>query len=113
MGLFELLIVGGATACAALGAGTVLAFGSWQRRATLLPPLALAGLWWFFAVARAGISGAACPNCPPPAFDPWAYAYSAPQLTLMTLILPALAIAVLAMTIPASQPETTGYISPS
>jgi hypothetical protein len=112
-GIFEALVVGGATASTVVGALTVLAFGGWPRRLLVVVPVALTGLWWFFAYARAGVSGGACPGCQPPAFDPWAYAYSAPMLALETLIVPALATALLALTIGPARSEEAGYISPS
>ena len=111
MGIVEALVVAGATACVVAGAATVAALGGWARRAAILLPVAMASLWWFFAWAGAGISGAACPTCPPPPFDPWAYAYSAPGLALEPLIVPAAAIALLALTI---RPRAAAsYISPS
>jgi hypothetical protein len=94
MGIIEGLVVGGSTACALVGAATVAALGGWLRRAITLVPLAAVGLWWSFAWARAGISGACCE---PPAVDPWAYAYSAPELAFQLLVLPAVAIVLLAL----------------
>jgi hypothetical protein len=106
MGIIEGLIVSGASSSILIGAATVLALGGWLRRLVVLLPLAAAGLWWFLAWARAGISGGPCVNCPAPPFDPWAYAYSAPELALQMLILPAVVIAVLALTILAGRPES-------
>jgi len=113
MGIIEALVVAGATACALVGAATVAALGGWMRRAIVLLPLSLTGLWWFLAWARAGISGAACIGCEPPAFDPWAYAYSVPQLAFQLLIVPAIAILVLALVGRAPDPVRASYISPS
>jgi hypothetical protein len=109
MGIIEGLVVAGATACAIVGTATVAALGGWLRRAITLLPLAAVGLWWSFAWARAGINGACCEQ---PAFDPWAYAYSAPLLALQLLIVPAIAIVALAL-LGRAEPERAGYISPS
>jgi hypothetical protein len=106
MAIIEGLIVAGATSCILIGAATVLALGGWLRRLVVLLPLVVAGLWWFLALARAGISGGACVDCPIPPFDPWAYAYSAPELAFQMLVLPAMAIAVIALTIGAARPES-------
>lgn len=108
MGIIEVLVVAGATACALAGAATVAAFGGWWRRLAMLLPLALIGLWWFLAWAGGGISGACCEQR---AFDPWSYAYSAPLLAFQLLILPAIAIVGLAMV--GRGPNRASYISPS
>ncbi|HEX7173431.1 MAG TPA: hypothetical protein VF365_12595 [Candidatus Limnocylindria bacterium] len=97
MGIIEVLVVGGATACIVAGTIAVAVRGGWVRQALLMLPAAVAGLWWFLAWARAGISGAACSGCPEPSFDPWAYAYSTPLLVLQMLIVPALVVALLAL----------------
>ena len=82
MGIIEGLVVGGATAAVIAGSVAVAVRGGWARRAISVPLVAAAGLWWFSAAVGAGMSGAACGDCPPRAFDPWAYAYSAPILAL-------------------------------
>jgi hypothetical protein len=97
MGIIEALVVGGATACVVAGAASVTIGGGWARRAIVVGAAAVAGLWWFMAVAGAGISRAACAGCPPPAVDPWAYAYSSPQMTLALLIVPALVVGLVAV----------------
>ena len=96
MGIVEALVVGGATAAVIAGMAAVLIRGGWTRRALVLLPAAVAGLWWLMAVAGAGISGAACAGCERP-IDPWAYAYSSPLMTVQMLILPAAAITLLAL----------------
>lgn len=98
MGIIEATVVGGATATLITGLAIVLALGGWIRRLLSLPLLGLPALWWFAAYLRAGISGGYCLNCPPPAFDPWAYAYSSPATAALGLVLPALAMAALAFT---------------
>ena len=113
MGIIEALVVAGATACVLIGGLTVLVFGGWPRRVVVLAPLAVTALWWFAAWGRAGIGGGGCPDCPPPPFDPWAYAYSLPETALLALILPAIVIAVLALTTSEARPATRSYISPS
>jgi hypothetical protein len=112
MGIIEGLVVAGATACVLVGGATVLVLGGWWRRAVVLVPLLLAALWWVAARGRAGITGGGCPNCPPSPFDPWAYAYSVPESAALGLILPALAIAVLALTVPAARSATPLRDSP-
>jgi hypothetical protein len=113
MAILEVLVVAGATASILIGAATVLALGGWLRRIVAVVPLAVSGLWWFFAWSNAGVSGGACIDCPPRAFDPFTYAYSGPQLAFEMLILPAFAIAVLALTIATRRPGSAPYISPS
>jgi hypothetical protein len=113
MAIIELLVVGGAASCLLVGATTTLAFGGRLQRVLLLPPVVLAGMWWFLALARAGVGGGACPQCPPPAFDPLTYAYSAPLLAFQLLILPALAVALLGLTVPPRPSAEGSYISPS
>ena len=97
MGIIEALVVVGATATIVAGTAAVAIRGGWARRALALALAAIAGLWWLWAWMGAGISGALCTDCPARAFDPWAYAYSSPLLTLQMLILPAVAIALLAL----------------
>ncbi|MDQ2674757.1 MAG: hypothetical protein M3Y40_08880 [Chloroflexota bacterium] len=97
MGIIEALVVSGATAAILAGTVAVAARGGWARRAATLALAAVAGLWWFSAAVGAGMSRAACNDCPPPVFDPWVYAYSAPVLALQMLILPAAAIVLLAL----------------
>jgi hypothetical protein len=97
MGIIEALVVGGATAAVIAGTVAVAAGGGWARRAVTMGLAAVAGLWWFSAAAGAGMSGAACGDCPARAFDPWAYAYSAPILALQMLILPAATVVLLAL----------------
>lgn len=113
MAILEVLVVGGATASLVVGAATVLALGGWLRRVAVLVPLAMSAFWWFLAWINAGVSGGACVDCPPRAFDPFTYAYSAPQLALEMLILPAIAVAVLALTIAARPSGPATYVSPS
>jgi hypothetical protein len=96
MGGAETLIVVGATASAVSGTLAAMVCGGWIRRLAVLPPLAVIGLWWFFAIIpfRGGVY---CPDCPPfpPQPDPWAYAYSRPETTVLFLLLPALVIVAL------------------
>ena len=113
MAILEVLVVAGATTSLVVGAATVLTLGGWLRRLAVLVPLALSGLWWFFASIIAGVSGGACVDCPPRGFDPFTYAYSAPQLAFEMLILPALAVAMLALTIATRRPGLATSISPS
>lgn len=97
MAITEALVVGGASAAVIAGALAVAARGGWARRALTAPLVAISGLWWLSAAVGAGMSGAACGGCPSRTFDPWAYAYSAPILTLQMLIVPAGAIVLLAL----------------
>jgi len=96
MAIIEGLVVVGATAGVVAGTAAVAMYGGWARRALGLLAAAVAGLWWVMAVIGAGVSGAACVDCPR-VIDPWAYAYSAPLLTLQMLILPAVVLTVLAL----------------
>jgi len=96
MGIAEALIVVGATACAASGAFATFVNGGWIRRVAALPPLGVIGLWWWVATTPFP-GGAYCPACAPPTADPWAYAYSLPETTLLFLIGPAVLILLLAL----------------
>lgn len=96
MGIAEALIVVGATACAASGALATFVNGGWIRRVATLPPLGIIGLWWWVATVPFP-GGAYCPTCAPPMADPWAYAYSVPETTLVFLIGPAVLILFLAL----------------
>ncbi|HEX6139898.1 MAG TPA: hypothetical protein VF013_05450 [Candidatus Limnocylindria bacterium] len=109
MGIIEAAVVGGATATLICGAAAVLARGGWIRRLASILLLGPPALWWFAAYIQAGVGGAYCPGCPPPPFDPWAYAYSVPATAGLMLVLPALATAALALSARAKTP----YISPS
>jgi hypothetical protein len=111
MGIIEGMVVGGATACVLIGTATVIARGGWLRQAIVLLPVGAAAFWWFLAFIRAGMSVGPCIDCLPPPFDPWAYAYSAPDLAFLMLLLPAVIIALLALTI--REPHHQRYISPS
>ena len=112
MGIIEALVVAGATACVLVGGATALAFGGWLRRLPVLAFMAVAAFWWFAAWGSVGISRVPCVDCPPPPFDPWAYAYSDPQQAFVMLILPALGIAMLALSLRTTA-RAGGYISPS
>lgn len=103
MGIVEALVVVGAAATIVAGTAAVAIVGGWARRALALALAAVAALWWLWAWMGAGMSGALCTDCPPRAFDPWAYAYSSPLLTLQMLILPAVAIALLARARPTGE----------
>ena len=106
MGIAETLIVSGATACAVIGAVSILWVGGAWRRLLAMPPLLPIALWWFLAVAMSSMRAVPClagAACPAPEPDPWAYAYSAPTVALLYLILPSAFIALLALT--ARRPE--------
>ena len=98
MGIAETLIVIGATACAVLGAATVWRLGGWLRRIVVLPLLLLVAFWWLIGIAGLPGGGPCLPSpCERP-IDPWAVAYSAPESAVLFLILPGIAIALLALT---------------
>ncbi|HET6745190.1 MAG TPA: hypothetical protein VFH90_04985 [Candidatus Limnocylindria bacterium] len=109
VGIAETLIVSGATATAIAGALASIIGGGWIRRLAVVPPLGIIGLWWLLAMAiRRAVP---CETCPPPTPDPWAYAYSAPENALLFLLVPAVAIAIIAL---AAKPASrAAYISPS
>jgi hypothetical protein len=110
MGIAEALIVVGATACAVAGAASVMVEGGWVRRIVVVPPLIVVGLWWLLATAMSTMRAVPCNDCPAPAPDPWAYAYSAPQTALLFLIAPSAVIALLALV---RERSAKPYISPS
>lgn len=97
MGFVEAFVVGGATASILAGTATVAVLGGWARRLSTFALAAISAFWWFAAWLGAGFSGALCTDCPPRAFDPWAYAYSAPILALLMLIVPAAVVTFLAL----------------
>jgi hypothetical protein len=72
-------------------------------------------MWWFLAIAMPTMQAVPCSDCPPPDVDPWAYAYSAPETTLLFLIAPSIIIALVALVrVRAAKLATeAGYISPS
>ena len=100
MGIAETLIVLGATSCAAAGAASVTVEGGWIRRIAAIPPLVIVGMWWLVAVAMSTMRAVPCNDCPPLTPDPWAYAYSAPQTTLLFLLGPSVILVLLALARP-------------
>jgi hypothetical protein len=86
------LAVFGATV--AVGFGTVAALS--KRRWVVLLPLAVAGLWWGFAMIPRPVARGSDP-CPPYEIDPIAIAYSSPEQTVLWLLLPAAIIAAIAL----------------
>ena len=100
MGIAETLIVVGATATLVTGAVAVAVRGGRIRRLAVLPPLAIATLWWF--VAMIPMRAVPCNDCPPQVPDPWAYAYSAPETTLFFLLAPAAVVLALALIRPSA-----------
>ncbi|MDQ2854027.1 MAG: hypothetical protein M3R32_04120 [Chloroflexota bacterium] len=100
MGIAEALIVGGATACAVIGAVAALWAGGAWRRILVIPPLLPIALWWFVAIGMSSMRATPCEigtPCPAPGPDPWAFAYSSPETTALFLILPALFIVLVAL----------------
>ena len=97
MGVAETLIVVGATACAIAGTASVFVEGGWVRRIAVVPMALVIALWWLLAILMSTVRAVLCNDCAPPTPDPWAYAYSAPQTTLLLLIAPSIAIALLAL----------------
>jgi hypothetical protein len=94
-GIGEGFTVIGATVAVVLGTVTVWLGGDRWRRAVVLVPLILAGFFWFVAMLG-NPNRAPCTSCPEPVADPFAYAYSAPESTLVFLLLPTVLITVLA-----------------
>lgn len=98
MGIAEALVVVGATAALITGAIAVAVRGGWLRRLAVVPPLAIAALWWL--VAMIPMRAVPCNDCPPQIPDPWAYAYSVPETTLLFLLAPAAIVLALALVRP-------------
>lgn len=84
------LVIGGASLALAGATAAVAVRGDWLRRALVLPVLALPVLWWATALGAVRL-----PRYSPP--DPVALAYSLPESAMLSLVLPALAAAVLAL----------------
>jgi hypothetical protein len=91
----EIVIVIGGTAAAAAGLATVVVAGGWLRRAFVIGAAAPVALWWFAAMIP--VVGAPCGGCPPATPDPFAYAYSLPDVAMLLLIAPAAFIAAIAL----------------
>ena len=104
MGIAEMLVVVGATACALAGTASVIVEGGWVRRLAVVLPLVAVGMWWLLAMLMSTMRAVPCIDCPPPVPDPWAYAYSVPETTLLLLIAPSAIIALLAL-VRARSPE--------
>jgi hypothetical protein len=83
------LVLAGTTASLLAGGGATLVRGDWVRRVLLVPVLAVPILWWLTAVGVIGF-----PQYVP--VDPVAFAYSLPVPAVTMLVVPALAVAVLA-----------------
>ena len=118
MGIAETLIVLGATACAIAGAASVMVEGGWVRRLAVVPPLVVVGFWWLLAMLLSTMRAVPCNDCPPRAPDPWGYAYSIPETTMLLLVAPSLVIALLGLVRArpakrAGEAAEAGYISPS
>jgi hypothetical protein len=96
MGVAEALIVVGATASTVAGTLAAQVGGGWIRRLVVVPPVVIVGLWWLKAMA-APRRAVPCNDCPPTNPDPWAYAYSVPETTVVFLLVPALVIVALAL----------------
>ena len=99
MGCIEGSVVAGATATIVAGGLATLVRGGWWRRLATVPLVGVAALWWLAAVYAIGVNHAPCPGCPSarPDPDPWAYAYSIPETAFLFLVVPALAVAALAL----------------
>lgn len=91
----EILIVIGGTGAAAAGLATVVVAGGWLRRAFVIAAATPVALWWF--VAMIPVVGAPCGACPPATPDPFAYAYSLPDVALRLIIAPAAFIGAVAL----------------
>ncbi|MEP6807209.1 MAG: hypothetical protein ABI978_01270 [Chloroflexota bacterium] len=99
IGIAEALIVSGASACAVVGAGAVWWQGDWTRRILVIPALLPIAFWWLIGIVGLPGGRPCVPSpCPPRPIDPWAVAYSAPEIALLFLILPATFIIILALT---------------
>ena len=98
-GYGEGFTVVGATGAVVLGAVTVWRSGVLWRQLVVMVPLVAAALFWFVAMLPSPFGGL-CNDCPPPTPDPFAYAYSVPENTVIFLILPALVASALALTTP-------------
>ena len=96
-GIGEGLTVIGATVAVVLGTVTVWLGGNRWTRVLVLVPLAVAGFFWFAALLPPP-GGAPCTDCTTQVADPFAFAYSLPVLTVVLLLLPAVAIAAVAFT---------------
>jgi hypothetical protein len=106
-GIGEGFTVIGATVAVVLGTVTVWLGGNRWTRALVLVPLAVAGFFWFAAMLPPP-GGAPCTDCTAQAVDPFAFAYSLPVLTMLMLLLPAVAIAALAFTSRPGRARHTG-----
>lgn len=92
------LTVIGSTAAVCLGAVGAWFVGGQVRRVVVVSALALALFWWTYALMPLPMGGAWCPTtCPPPQPDPFVRAHSEPGLTLWTLVFPAIAVTVIAI----------------
>lgn len=95
-GIAEGLIVSGATATAIFGYAASWTLGGWVRRVIAGIPATFIALWWVAAL-QPGRQAVPCNDCPPPAVDPWAYAYSMPEAALLLLLIPAVVIGLAAL----------------
>ena len=96
------LTVAGATGAVLTGIATTLLRGGIGRRVVSILAFAVAAFWWLLTIVQGwGVSGAWCgqPTCARPAFDPITAAYSAPWLTFLWLLLPALIVSAISLTI--------------
>jgi hypothetical protein len=93
------LAVAGATTTTLLGYVVVMTQGGLTRRVLGAIAVVPTAFWWTVELLQMqGVSGA-CPagSCIRPWIDPITFAYSQPELAVVCLILPAVAIAALAM----------------
>jgi len=83
------LVLAGTTTSLLVGGGATLIRGDWVRQILLVPLLGMPILWWLTAVGVIGFPQYV-------GIDPVAFAYSLPVLAAIMLIIPALAVTVLA-----------------
>jgi hypothetical protein len=97
------LVIGGASLALVGAAASVVVRGGWIRRLLLIPVGALPVLWWSIALGVLPF-----PRYLPPA--PMTLAYSLPESAVLSLVLPALAAALLAL-LP-HRPDLRAHIRP-
>lgn len=84
------LVIGGATLALIAAVVVVAIRGDWLRRLLIVPTLALPGLWWAIALGLVPYPRYIAP-------DPVTLAYSMPESTILSLVVPAVAAAALAL----------------
>jgi hypothetical protein len=91
----DLAVIG---ATVAVVAGTVTSWGAGGRlrRVVAASALAVAAFWWFIAMMPMP-GGAYCPTCAPRGPEPFTFAYSLPDTTMLFLLVPAFAVGLVAL----------------